>query len=396
MKRIFWVEPNLIYNSGHVIESVTAVKAYLEGCQGTELVIVTNKRVVPEVRRLLEGIYPIVEHGCFEELEDGGKSFYRDMEKINRLFNFKGDDLIVIPTSYSNQFLGISQFLSHHPTIKNKVVLQIHQFLPPAPIFEETLKEAYTNKYKLLLSDALGSLCSYSGQVFVGSTESGGLNQCLNTLSGLKIEKLPLPINFHQKLLSSQKKNAKTVAFLGDGRCEKGLLLFLEVIKQWPVGYANLIVQDLNFRGYTLTETARYLRLKTEITKKFPTSFIEGTIKPYDFQVYIATSDIVVFPYHPQNYDKRVSEIYIMSVMYHKACLVSSGTWMAEQAVRYGTGEVFSYNLSNENETIRNLGQSLSLLVSKNCQVTKEMKNQARTYRRFNSPDNFVKILLSL
>ena len=48
-------------------------------------------------------------------------------------------------------------------------------------------------------------------------------------------------------------------------------------------------------------------------------------------------------PYHPNSYDKRISELYIIAKMYNRNCIVSSGTWMAEESTKFKTGGIFKY-----------------------------------------------------
>ena len=399
VERIVWVDPNLKTNFGHPIESACSIKNFVTDTGKVDMEIVANQDADSSVQRLLGEVHALITNTCFQNLDDKGSTFHEDMEKIHDKLKLGINDLVVIPTAYSNEILGVKTFLGKHKNKQPKFAFQIHQFFPPALTFKQTLEDSYFLTNKKLLAESFIETADSKNVVSIWTTRNRKLNQLLNSFSPLNIGMLPLPIEFHKELKIGGKPESAglTVSFLGDGRYEKGLLLFLEAVKDMPSNGERIVIQDYNGRGYDNQESVQFKRVRQELEFDNRVEFIESAIDPLNFQKIIAASDVVVMPYHPQSYDKRVSEIYIIARMYNQICIVSSGTWMADESRRFNAGHIFDYKLNEPEQTIGNLRKELEAIIRGRLETKSdnESGNQPINYRRVNSPRNMLRQIIT-
>ncbi len=398
IERIVWIDPNLKTNFGHPIEGACSIKSSVTDTSKVDLEIVTNRDTDSSVQRLLGEVHPVITNTCFQNLDDKGSTFHEDMEKVHEKLQLGTSDLVVIPTAYSNEILGVKTFLGKHKDKQPKFAFQIHQFFPPALTFRQTLEDSYFLTNKELLAESFIEAVDFKNVVSIWTTRSRKLNQLLNSFSPMNIGMLPLPIEFHKDLKTDDKPESVgfTISFLGDGRYEKGLLLFLEAVKDTPSAGERIIIQDYNGRGYDVQESVQFKRVRQELESDSRVEFIESAIDPLNFQRIVATSDVVVMPYHPQSYDKRVSEIYIIARMYNQICVVSSGTWMADESRRFNAGHIFDYKLNEPKQTIDNLRKELEIIIKGKSEMksSNESGNQSINYQRVNSPRNMLRQII--
>lgn len=384
------MDPNLKTNFGHPIEAACSIKGSHNKANDGRLEIVANREIDEAATNLLGEVYPMITKSCFQNLDGKGETFSRDLNNIATELHLGPADLVIVPTSYSNEIIGTKRFVDESGNKSPKFVFQIHQFFPPTQTFEESLTRRYFLQNKRLLSEAFSGLDTFKHAISVWSTESNQLNMLLNSLSPTRIGKLPLPIEYHPEF-QNKKTDVFTISFLGDGRYEKGLLLFLESIQSLPKHGEKIVVQDYNSRGYKSGENTRLNNLIGDLENSGRIQVIRNAINPVDFQRIITESDLVVMPYHPKSYDKRVSEVYIIAKMYNRDCVVSSGTWMAEESKKFGANGVFTYDTENNQTTIDNLREELQKLAAVGRTRSEIIDSkQADYYKLSNSPEELL------
>ena len=389
-ERIIWLDPNLKTNFGHPIEAACSVKGLCDKTNNGHLEIVANREIDGAAINLLGKVYPMITKSCFQNLDEKGETFLKDLNSTATELRLGPADLVIVPTSYSNEIIGTKRFVDKKGNKSPKFVFQIHQFFPPTQTFKESLTRQYFLQNKRLLSEAFYGLDSFKHVISVWSTESNQLNMLLNSLSPTRIGKLPLPIEFHPEF-QDKKNGVFTISFLGDGRYEKGLLLFLESAQSLPNHGEKIVIQDYNRRGYKSEENIRLNNLMYNLENSGRIQVIRSAINPVDFQRIIAESDLVVMPYHPKSYDKRISEVYMIARMYNRDCIVSSATWMAEESKRFGTNGVFTYDLENTETTIANLGEELQKLAAEGRARSGTVDSkQADAYKLSNNPEELL------
>lgn len=405
-RRIFLIEPNLIKAAGHVIEFPMAVeKAYKN--TGLNFILIANKKVQTNVRKKFKKIKGGITNTCFQNLKSEGEWFFKDIVRIEKLFGLNENDLIVVLTSYTNEINGVAKYLKRLNTSQNKNIplftLWFHQLFPPASVFSHTLKESFQNICLKNLKKAFTKLPK-TDHVKIYTTPSNKLRAAFSKLSKRPISVLPLPYNYYPRVrekaknTESSKENSKDkikLGFLGDGRYEKGLLPLLLSIKLSDDTKNSYLIQDIYPRGYSPKEFSMYRKLKEELTKWPNIAFINRSFFPDVFSQLISSVDVLLFPYHPLSYDKRVSGVFIQSLLYKKPVIVSEHTWMATETLRYSVGEVFSYNISNSEKTINNLIKA-KYRIKKNLDAyLKNVPKASTIYRRYYSPKTFLKVIIN-
>jgi len=392
IKRIFWVDPNLTKDFGHPIEATNAVKNYFTLDRSKRFLIITNKIADESVGQIVNKFFPTITNTCFINLDNNGEIFYRDLLSLHKRFSFSPSDLIIISTCFTNEIMGVGKF-SARTRLNLKIVLILHQLLPPAPEFLLTTTFGYRKIWENKLKKSLTSIKKFYPLISVWTTESQKLNNSLNAISSFKIGRLPLPISFYPEYLTPlvRNHNSITISFLGDGRYEKGLLLLMRAILTTPLLEVNFILQNVNARGYSPSEYQLFLRLKNELSSINNVSFINKSLGHRSFHKEVSQADIIIFPYHPLSYDCRISGVYIQAVMYRKLCIVSANTWLAEQARKFKSGLIFNYHLKNSQQVVKNIGNAIKKAIETHDKYAVSVAKQSEIYRKINSPMIFFK-----
>jgi hypothetical protein len=394
--KLIWLDPNLTSNYGHPIEGAFSIKEYAQKTRGNTVEIVANKNADIHVKRLLGNIHPLITNTCYQCLENEGETFSHDLEKAKDLFPLNENDLIIIPTAYTNEIHGVKAFLKNNPDHSPKIALQIHQLLPPGTTFYHTLTKKYLQRYVGLLQKSLCGAAEFRQKLTLWTTESHRLNSFINAISPIPIGKLPLAVQFHEEFRRFVQKNKKplTISFLGDGRFEKGLIIFMKAITGLGMNGQNIVIQDYNSRGYRKCDEREKDIIRRSLDRMPNVEFVETSIDIPGFQKAIAESDIMILPYHPLSYGNRISEVYIISRMHNRFCVVSSGTWMAEESEKYETGLIFDYDIYSRTATIENLQKALWKAKDMIEMHESNESDQPEHYVLKNNPERIIDIIL--
>lgn len=397
--RLFLIEPNLIKAAGHVIEYPLSLQRVCRQ-KGIDFYLFTNKKATQEVLRLIKPSFPLISNTCFESLSDNKNSFYQDLRKIHQQFHFNESDLVVIPTCYTNEIKGtylLSQNLSHSEL--PHMALNFHQLFPPAPDLSVLLSKGYQKTWLEKLKKASESLDS-AEKISFWTTPSTSLNKSFEDLATRRVGRLPVPFTTIQKLSNchfgfKESKGLK-FAFLGDGRSEKGLLLFLFAIQKNEIDSSSFyVIQSYDPRGYRPEEKESFCQVINQLEKRRDTFVIQRALEPREYQRLIQTVDVLVLPYHPQVYDKRISGIFVQAVMYQKPVIVSSQSWMAKEIKKgNASGVIFEHPAFNQKKAIKNLQMAIKDL-SQNFKSYKELaKFKSQKYQAFHNADTFLEKIL--
>jgi len=207
---------------------------------------------------------------------------------------------------------------------------------------------------------------------------------------------LPVPFLSYREttpLFQSSTAGGFTVAYLGDGRQEKGLLIWLKAIHalcQSGKPY-EFIVQINNPRGFNDSQRLEVEALKNDLKDYRNVRLLNGPLPTSDFHRVLNTIDLLAIPYNPLNYCRRVSGLAMHAAAYEKPLLVSSDTWAAQE-VKKGrlAGTIFKFDRRREEMTIRNIIECLELAFAKR-QILKRLAAKAASYfRSRNTPAGYV------
>lgn len=389
--KLVLIEPGLIGTCGHPIEFTQSLFLFAQEI-GIDVYIVSNRKTLPEVKTLFgDRLLPLITNTCFAELESRGLIYKNDLKELDRKLHLTSNDVVVNLSSYTNELCGISLFVRE--SLKEnlpRLHYWVHQLFPPEADFVEAAKPErqcyWLNRFENECNNLPENISVYS-------TGSERLRKKLTEIIKKDISVLPLP--YDASFFNLNKKVQPTVdfAFIGDGRYEKGLLLFVEATEKLLNMGLKFMVQDANLRGYSgislqrFNEAFHFLRLQGNfkvINKQLPRA---------DFYEAIASSKFMVFPYHPLSYDMRISGLLVQSTLMGIPSIVSSGTWLEEEVSKINSGIVFNYDPSSEKNTMNDLVRSIKE-ANLNYMCHKQTLNKSLSfYRATHSPEGFLKKL---
>lgn len=380
--RIFYLEPFLIKPERHFIEATLAIDHYLSIQTRYEYYIVGHKNLNHVIKKYLPHTFPSISQTCFEDLEDKGRTFFRDLVDLDKRFFFRSNDLLVISTAYENQLLGVSEFVKCLDRKCPKIALQFHQLFPPTNESDNVANLSFRRYWIARLRKAFAQI--NNPNVSYWTTEVKRLNKDFRRISGRRAGLLPFPqfTKIIQKGKVGLKSKNIVVGFLGEGRQEKGLLLFLKVVQKLTTLNSSLqfIIQIMNPRGFTIAQKDQLDRLLETLIKLPSVNFFNGGISPVKFRQLLQSLDVLVLPYNPVHYCRRLSGLVVTATIYNKPVIVSSETW-ASYAVqkKWASGMVFKYDSKSEKRTISNIIGTINKFV-------KDNKYRPRTDSQSSSP----------
>lgn len=394
--RFFFLEPFLSRTESHFIEVAVAVNAFFQENREHEFYLIGNKKLNASVADLLPGVIAGVSQTCFEDMNDGGRTFGEDLLSLNEQFNFREDDLLVVQTSYENQLLGVVKFEAASKT-RPMIALQFHQLFPPATESDDVGRPTFRKLWIGRLREAFSQV--ESPRVSFWTTESERLHRDFCRVSRKRVGMLPVPFIHNTNTAPSDALRGRPlVGYLGDGRQEKGLLLWLKAMEELNRSGSEyrFIIQVNNPRGYSEEQRRQFDSLLEYVAHSPNTQIIHGPISHLRFHLLLQSLDILVLPYNPINYFRRVSGLAMHAAVYHKPVLASRGTWAAS-AIQKGhvAGIVFEYEKGDEERTISNINASLGQYARDQSFLKEDAVRAAPYFANRNRPDVYVDRLLA-
>lgn len=390
--RIILLEPNLIGSWGHPIEFSSSLFTYGQK-HGLEVIVVANRKINLIVKKIFGlSVLPLITNTCFTDLENGGAIFFNDLKEIDQKLKLNENDTVIILTSYTNEIAGVNGFLREREENKHPhFYFWIHQLFPP----EEDFIHASKNERKEYWSYRFSGICkNLHNHISLFTTPSLKLKDTIRTLTGTRVEILPLPYHTSLRDVENKSKNAiPTVSFLGDGRYEKGLLVFMEAVNRLGNKDFRFVIQEVDLRGYSGRNLDKIENLMTTLRQREDVSFIDKHLSQEEFQQIMADSDFLALPYHPASYDMRVSGLLIQGLLTGKPAVVSSDTWLADEVKKYSTGLSFVYDQKDTEKSINNLVNVLEDMKKEIVTYKTNILNAWNYYRENHSPSNFFKAL---
>lgn len=389
-QRIFYLESFLIKPERHFIEVTLAVYYFLTKQKRFSFYIIGNKQLTNEVKDLIPEAILAISQTVFEDLENKGKSFFKDLLELDKIYNFTLDDLVIVPTCYENQILAVKKYSQFKKSNMPKIALQFHVLFPPAKDSNDVLKKEFRDFWIKRLKVAFKGLPS---AVTVWTTESKELNKDYQKVSGRKVGMLPVPF----LILPSGTDNIKNsqitrVGFLGEGRQEKGLIILLKAIQEInkTKNSFSFFIQNNNPRGFSEGELSELLTLLHKVKKYKNVEILEGGIPPVEYHRVLSTLDCVVLPHNPANYIRRVSGILIQASMYNVSSIVSSGT---EEEISINSGKtkgfVFPYDMNSKDNTVSSLVDALQKFATNKEEINKRVLPSIKKLIKHNSAGTY-------
>ncbi len=165
-------------------------------------------------------------------------------------------------------------------------------------------------------------------------TDTEDLVSKYNALTLVQVSQVPIPFRQEKLKLEQTQKDFIHLVYLGDARSEKGYQHLPQLVSGLWQDYLRTekvrftIQSNYNVQG----GEAQILEAKLNLCQ-YPTTkirLIDAPMSPEHYYQLLASADIVILPYNPQNY-QRTSGVLTEALAAGKPVVVPNNSWLAQQ-----------------------------------------------------------------
>ena len=317
-------------------------------------------------------------------LASKNQSFTETLAEILPTLNLTPDDQVLIHTFGIEQLEELYYFLEK----SDRVSLPTYHLLFRRDTDEPLVINAKGMGLKICLQ------AFYDSQLWPNKirfyTDTEDLVRKHNALSPVQLSQVPIPFR-QEKLvnpLTQEIKDFVHIVYLGDARSEKGYQHLPNLIDAlWstylqPNKIKFTIQSNYNIQGGEVEILAAKLALSQYPENKI--KLIDHPMSPDDYYQLLASADIVVLPYNPQNY-QRTSGVLTEALAAGKPVVVPDGSWLAQQ-VDESRASIY--------RDPQDLPQAVIRLLENLPTFTQSAQEFSLNWRSRQSPDYFLDCLL--
>jgi glycosyltransferase involved in cell wall biosynthesis len=317
-------------------------------------------------------------------LTSKNQSFTETLAEILPTFNLTPDDQILIHTFGIEQLEELYYFLAKSD----------HGLLPTYHLLfrRDTDEPLVINAKGMGLKGCLQAF--YDSQLWPNKirfyTDTEDLVRKHNSFSPVQVTQVPIPFR-QEKLINQSSQEVKSyihIVYLGDARSEKGYQHLPNLIDALWQNYLQLnkvkftIQSNYNIQAGEVEILAAKLALSQYPKSKI--KLIDHPMQPDDYYQLLASADIVVLPYNPQNY-QRTSGVLTEALAAGKPVVVPDGSWLAQQ-VDESRASIY--------HDPQDLPQAIIRLLKNLPTFTQSAQQFSLQWRSRQSPDYFLDCLL--
>jgi glycosyltransferase involved in cell wall biosynthesis len=397
--RVFYLEPFLRRPESHFVEFALAMNEYLSECPKIDTVLIGHRTLEQRVIELFPGVRKGISQTCFEDLDNEGQSFLQDLLVLHEEFSFRSNDLLVIPTAYENQIIACARFSTKLGVRCPMIAMQFHQLFPPATDSDIMYSLSFRRYWMARLRRAFA--IPRRPAISYWTTESKELNKTFCKLSGTTVGILPVPfarlLRGAMPRIQPVNRDKIKVGFIGESRQEKGVLHFLRASRLLlsASNEYHFVLQLNNPRGFSSDQHLE-LQYQLQLFRDSPlATTIEGGLTPNDHHALIESIDVVVLPYNPVNYWRRISGLLIQAALQCRPVIASDATWAAHAIRhRHAAGATFSYVHGDDSQTSSNLAAAICHIRKGYEQFALDAGRRSHYYRQRCDPQIYVYTIL--
>ncbi|MGK7958705.1 MAG: glycosyltransferase, partial [Crocosphaera sp.] len=224
-------------------------------------------------------------------------------------------------------------------------------------------------------------------------TDTHDLIQRYNSLSKVKLQKIPIPFRQEKLKPISNKTNADKLihfVYLGDARPEKGYHYLPNIVEcLWTnyiqPGKIKLTIQS-NFNVEGGDRLIAQARLTLERYPDGKVKLIKDAMSADDYYQLLAEADALILPYDSHSYRFRTSGVLTEALAAGKPVIVPENSWLGKQV---DSSRASLYKDPDE------IPKKIIEIVENLPQFSDSAQIFSKGWLKQNSPDNLVKTLLS-
>jgi len=185
---------------------------------------------------------------------------------------------------------------------------------------------------------------------------------------------MPIPHTFHLKRFEINKfNNNKNINLLcpGQYREEKFGTNFNNFLYKNNSKFINIVIN-------------KDFKKKSDLNINFKK--FGSNLNMHEYKKLIVAADLILLPYEKTLYEFRTSGIFFEAITLQKRVMVTSGTWMADEFIKYDLKDLVVKDWTNF-DIFKNMGNIFSSNVSKN------LSRMRMQYFKKHNKNNFIKIL---
>jgi hypothetical protein len=345
---------------------------------------------------------PTLRCHCFPIAPASTTAFAECMREIMQRFSCTGEDLFLIASAHVNEIRAVAEIVKDRKSALGwpAIAMNFHQLFPPAPESQEVCRAGYQQFWMDQLRGAFNAISADDSSVSCWTTAAAPLRAAYETVAARPVGTLPFIFVTGSTPHSSLRDSGSRLrlAFLGDGRQEKGLLPLLEARERLRHVFKDGLtwtLQNINARGYVASELVRLTAL-LEGTRKTPdVELIERGLLPGEFEQLLDDQQIILLPYNPLHYDRRGSLLFVQAVCSGKPVVVSNGTWMAEEVAQgRAAGVNFEYLVQNSEATAGNLCEAIREICANYAQYSAMAEARSSYYSERHTASAYLDALI--
>jgi glycosyltransferase involved in cell wall biosynthesis len=274
--------------------------------------------------------------------ECSGWNLEQALCNLDASWGFTYRDLIFVPTASLEGLLGSARFLRQRGAfLRPRIALLFHD--------EEELLTSIRNS--ALASEAAAIPRGLQHSLTLWSTAQNVSDSPLNRLLECELLSLPIPIDprLARPAQSETVRSHATLGFLGRSRPSKGVDLLLAGMPaiSGDLPGASFILQLARSRRHADKGGIVLADQQSSVDHLAKVRLIEDELPPSSFAALLEEIDVLLLPYNPVSYRRRVSGIFALGAAAGKVFVVSRGSSMAA-AISEGqaAGAMFSWHRS--------------------------------------------------
>ena len=315
------------------------------------------------------------------------KSFKESLSQVLEEIKFSSDDEIFIHT------IGIYQVEQVYHYLVDRDLSKIHRFhiLLRRDIDDPLVVYAPGMGLKAIFDNC------YNSQLWPDKiqfyTDTDELIQRYNSLSEVKLQKIPIP--FRQEKLQqttqiSTKNKPVHIVYLGDARPEKGYHYLPSIVESLWTDYIQPCKIKLTIQSNFSIEGGEGLIPQARLAlERYPDSkvkLIKNAISADDYYQLLAEADMLVLPYDSHSYRFRTSGVLTEALAAGKPVIVPENSWLGKQV---DSSRASLYKNTDE------IPEKVIYIIENLPQFSDSAKIFSQGWLEQNSPDNLLKTLLS-
>ncbi len=332
---LYILDPNLTDFVGHHYEYARSL-AEAGQAAGLKCIVLANKDFRQPPGALFE-VRPVYQSGMWATLPGTdfhsnanlrwtNDRFARDTINFLSKVSLQADDIVFIPTVTKAQVAGVAAVAE--------------EFESSGARFDMMLRYPRSFFNGKFTAQAFARLEQLSNKMNIRlSTDSQRLADELKSLSRLPIHVYPIPHSDHANphVESGTESSSLHFVSLGNARGEKGIA---EIFRAILLCRNEIWAQKLRFtiQANNPSEDAVDAIKAFEAAGSPLTTLIKEPLNTEDYYGLLASSDVVLVPYHGDIYQSRTSGIFLEGTVAGKIIICTGNTWMSDLLHVFGHG----------------------------------------------------------